>query len=337
MNDMTPILMFINPKSGSGLANEIIDRVREMQNITIVKLPEEAETFAKAYKELMDNQQLRIIVAGGDGTINWVISLLNKHFGEGDTEDYRPPISVIPLGTGNDMSNALGWDNKMTKIGLNRLENLIYDARHSINVLDFDVFRITCTRTDTNEVITHQMLNYFSIGVDAEMAQDFEKLRNSCFKSLFCCHCMSKAMYLPIGCGNLFCKRKLGDYCTIDVEDNSSGGAVLTRRLSPDVSEKTIVFQQINSIYGGKDLWRSPEYRSPDDRKFEVIFHGGAVRLGLVHCGIDTGRCAAQGTRAVVRTTEPCVYQVDGEGKMMNGPCTFEISRVGNYPMVFRH
>lgn len=43
--------------------------------------------------------QLRILVAGGDGTVGWVLSTL----------DYLnwpayPPMALVPLGTGNDLS-----------------------------------------------------------------------------------------------------------------------------------------------------------------------------------------------------------------------------------------
>lgn len=43
--------------------------------------------------------QLRILVAGGDGTVSWVLSTLD-HL---NWSTY-PPMGLIPLGTGNDLS-----------------------------------------------------------------------------------------------------------------------------------------------------------------------------------------------------------------------------------------
>ena len=50
-------------------------------------------------------ENLRILVCGGDGTVGWVLEVLDKmglsqkHF----------PIGTLPLGTGNDLSRELKW------------------------------------------------------------------------------------------------------------------------------------------------------------------------------------------------------------------------------------
>lgn len=44
----------------------------------------------------------RLITAGGDGTVASVINFI-KEF------DWNPPIAILPLGTGNDLSRELGW------------------------------------------------------------------------------------------------------------------------------------------------------------------------------------------------------------------------------------
>jgi|GWRWMinimDraft_6_1066014.scaffolds.fasta_scaffold316249_1 diacylglycerol kinase (ATP) len=49
--------------------------------------------------------QTKVIVCGGDGTINWVINELVKH----EVDLAKSHFGVIPIGTGNDFCRAIGW------------------------------------------------------------------------------------------------------------------------------------------------------------------------------------------------------------------------------------
>ena len=46
-----------------------------------------------------------VTICGGDGTVMWVVSELNKY----NIDHNLVPIAMIPLGTGNDFSQTLGW------------------------------------------------------------------------------------------------------------------------------------------------------------------------------------------------------------------------------------
>ncbi|MBR2073205.1 MAG: acylglycerol kinase family protein, partial [Alistipes sp.] len=49
-----------------------------------------------------------IVVAGGDGTLNYVVNALMRH-------SLSIPIGILPAGTANDFAGALGMSNNLKK------------------------------------------------------------------------------------------------------------------------------------------------------------------------------------------------------------------------------
>ncbi|KAJ6407022.1 hypothetical protein OIU84_010525, partial [Salix udensis] len=77
----------------------------EFVNYGLVCLEKLAGLGDYCAKETRD--KLRIMVAGGDGTVGWVLGSLAELHTQG--REPVPPVAVLPLGTGNDLSRSFGW------------------------------------------------------------------------------------------------------------------------------------------------------------------------------------------------------------------------------------
>ena len=55
---------------------------------------------------LVSCSRLRILAAGGDGTVAWILKTVREL-----QLEPAPAVAVMPLGTGNDLSLSFGWGN----------------------------------------------------------------------------------------------------------------------------------------------------------------------------------------------------------------------------------
>ncbi len=115
-----PLIVFVNRKSGGGRAEQLI---AQLEAISRPNFLNELQVWDLARAKpligfqpwldyLATGRKIRVLVAGGDGTVAWV---LGKDGIEGLPYESRKHVSVgiCPLGTGNDLSRALGWGGRV--------------------------------------------------------------------------------------------------------------------------------------------------------------------------------------------------------------------------------
>jgi diacylglycerol kinase family enzyme len=69
---------------------------------TIAEIAKLAKKYAASIVAPL--RHVRLVVCGGDGSVAWVVCELQRANLAGIV-----PIAVIPVGTGNDLSNYMGW------------------------------------------------------------------------------------------------------------------------------------------------------------------------------------------------------------------------------------
>ena len=65
--------------------------------------------FIKEYLNRYENNKIKILIGGGDGTVLSIVEDLN----EDKVNLERCIFGAVPLGTGNDLSNAMGFGNRV--------------------------------------------------------------------------------------------------------------------------------------------------------------------------------------------------------------------------------
>lgn len=181
----SPLLVFINPKSGGRQGDRILRKFQYMLN------PRQIFDLSKGgpieglnmYKDLTNFQ---VLCCGGDGTVGWVLEAMGKTllvfdisfqiyilfiiFPFLDSIDmaHQPSVGVIPLGTGNDLARCLRWGGGYEGESIPKLLDKINNAttvmldRWSIEVINHSPPEQQIPKPKVLQVIT-SLFNYSRI------------------------------------------------------------------------------------------------------------------------------------------------------------------------------
>uniref|UniRef100_A0AAR2L4B0 Diacylglycerol kinase n=1 Tax=Pygocentrus nattereri TaxID=42514 RepID=A0AAR2L4B0_PYGNA len=133
----SPLLVFVNSKSGDNQGVKFLRRFKQLLNpAQVFDLMNGGPHLGLRLFQKFDT--FRILVCGGDGSVGWVLSEIDAL-----TLHKQCQLGVLPLGTGNDLARVLGWgaacddDTQLPQI-LEKLE------RASTKMLDRSVRDCVC-------------------------------------------------------------------------------------------------------------------------------------------------------------------------------------------------
>lgn len=221
-----------------------------------------------------------LIIAGGDGTIHWLIHQLVEA-----GEDQLPLVVPWPMGTGNDCAQYLRWPRRSPS---RRSVADLLEGLALMVVKPIDRWQLTGPHGK------RPLLNYLSVGFDARIALAFDRGRR-------------RAPWLYRG--PLFNKALYGFHAL------GQGGIRLAGRMSLDQAALPsaavgVIWSNIPSFAGGQCL---NSQTLGDDGLLDCFIYGGLLGLGLALSPVRQLRLQAQAQRFQFALWQPLAMQIDGE------------------------
>ncbi|XP_054055804.1 diacylglycerol kinase zeta isoform X2 [Rissa tridactyla] len=318
---MKPLLVFVNPKSGGNQGAKIIQSFmwylnpRQVFDLSQGGPKEALELYRKVHN-------LRILACGGDGTVGWILSILDQL-----RLNPPPPVAILPLGTGNDLARTLNWGGGYTDEPLSKILSHVEEG----NIVQLDRWNLhvepnpDASPEEKDEAATEKLPldvfnNYFSLGFDARVTLEFHESREANpekFNSRF----RNKMFYA----GTAF-----SDFLTGSSKDLAKhvklvcDGTDLTSKIQ-DLKPQCLVFLNIPRYCAGTMPWGNPgehhefEPQRHDDGCIEVI---GFTMTSLAALQVGGhGERLCQCRQVVLTTSKAIPMQVDGEPCKLAASC----------------
>ena len=107
------ILIYYNPYSGSGVFKNnldyIIGRCQDAGYQAVPIRASKGKVIDRTFAEINQEEYSRIIVGGGDGTVNLCVNAMIKH-------DINLPLAILPSGTANDFAYYFGLPSDIKEL-----------------------------------------------------------------------------------------------------------------------------------------------------------------------------------------------------------------------------
>ncbi|XP_011305118.1 diacylglycerol kinase epsilon isoform X1 [Fopius arisanus] len=316
-----PLIVVANKKSGNNDGAEILSLFRRLLNpAQVVDLSDRDPVAALEWCRLLGNTPCNVLVAGGDGTVAWLLNSIHKL-----KLKPIPSVAILPLGTGNDLSRVMGWGKEHDS---NFDPTDILQRIQTAHSVQLDRWAVT-TKCDTRSLGFRGaqqrmfMYNYMSVGVDAQVALNFHRTRESRFY-LFSHRIFNKLLYLGFGTQQVV-ERECKD---LDkrIEVYLDGEQVNLP------SAESIVILNIPSWGAGVKLWElglqgneDIGMQSINDGKLEVCAIYSSFHIAQLQVGLSQPHRLGQAKIVKIKLLDSYAVQIDGEPWLQN-PCEFVIT-----------
>uniref|UniRef100_A0AAY4AIW1 Diacylglycerol kinase n=1 Tax=Denticeps clupeoides TaxID=299321 RepID=A0AAY4AIW1_9TELE len=311
----TPVLVLANTRSGNNMGEALLGEFRTLLNpVQVFDLTQLPPSKALQLCTLLPPGSVRVLVCGGDGTVGWVLDAIDNMRLKGQ-DQFIPRVTILPLGTGNDLSNSLGWGAGYAgEIPVEQVLRNIMEAE----VVKMDRWKVHVASKGhfLRKPKVLSMNNYFSVGPDALMALNFHTHREKT-PSFFSSRIINKAVYFLYG---------TKDCLVQECKD-------LDKRIELELDGEKVALPSLEGIIvcnigywgGGCRLWEGMGDEL-DDGLLEVVgvfgsFHCAQIQVKLAN-PVRLGQ--AHTVRLVLKSSR-MPMQVDGE-PWAQGPCTITIT-----------
>uniref|UniRef100_A0A8C0V1X0 Diacylglycerol kinase n=1 Tax=Cyanistes caeruleus TaxID=156563 RepID=A0A8C0V1X0_CYACU len=311
---MKPLLVFVNPKSGGNQGTKVLQMFMWYLNPRqVFDLSQEGPRDALELYRKVPN--LRILACGGDGTVGWILSILDEL-----QLSPPPPVAVLPLGTGNDLARTLNWGGGYTDEPVSKILCHVEDG----TIVQLDRWNLQVERNpdlpqDELEDGARKVRlplnvfnNYFSLGFDAHVTLEFHESREANpekFNSRF----RNKMFYAGAAFTDFLQRssRDLSKHVKVVCD-----GTDLTPKIQ-ELKFQCIVFLNIPRYCAGTMPWGNPG----DHRDFEPQRHddGYIEVIGFTMASLAALQVGGHGERlhqcreVTLLTYKSIPMQVDGE------------------------
>ncbi|XP_075796203.1 diacylglycerol kinase iota isoform X7 [Pelodiscus sinensis] len=309
---MKPLLVFVNPKSGGNQGTKVLQMFMWYLNPRqVFDLSQEGPREALELYRKVPN--LRLLACGGDGTVGWILSILDEL-----QLSPQPPVAVLPLGTGNDLARTLNWGGGYTDEPVSKILCHVEDG----TIVQLDRWNLQVERNpdlpqEEIEDGTHKLPlsvfnNYFSLGFDAHVTLEFHESREANpekFNSRF----RNKMFYAGAAFSDFLQRssRDLSKHVKVVCD-----GTDLTSKIQ-ELKFQCIVFLNIPRYCAGTMPWGTPS----DHRDFEPQRHddGYIEVIGFTMASLAALQVGGHGERlhqcreVTLLTYKSIPMQVDGE------------------------